>query len=60
MEDKGVIVERRGFVKYPGKRPFKKLYIDAPLTIKKQEVYIINDPVTGRPMAKEIFKEVPL
>lgn len=60
MEQKGVVVERRGEVKYPGTKAFKRLYIDVPLTVKKQQIYIINDPVTGRPIAVESFKEVTL
>ena len=47
IESKGIKVIRRGQVKYPGTRPFEKLYIEEPLT--KQEMHIeIRDGVAIR------------
>lgn len=37
LESKGIKVVRRGQEKYPGTRPFEKLYIDSPLIKKKIE-----------------------
>lgn len=54
LESKGIKVARRGQVKYPGTRPFEKLYIEEPLTKQKSVVSIID----GR--AVETFLEVPV
>ena len=43
LEQKGVVVERRGQIKYPGTRPFEKLYIGKPLTRKNIEPVFNGD-----------------
>ena len=35
LESKGIVIERRGEVKYGDSRPFKKLYLAKPLTKQK-------------------------
>lgn len=42
IESKGIKVTRRGQVKYPGTRPFEKLYIEEPLTKLKSVVSFID------------------
>jgi len=47
LEGKGVVVTRRGTVKYEGTKAFARLYIDCPLT-KKEQVIEIRDGVAHR------------
>lgn len=42
LESKGVKVTRNGQVKYPGTRPFERLYIDTPLFKKVSHVEIVD------------------
>lgn len=48
LESKGVVVERRGEVKYPGTRPFSRLYIGKPLTKKVLRMEIIGNVAVPR------------
>lgn len=42
LESKGIKVTRNGEVKYPGTRPFAKLYIDKPFTKQVQKIDIVD------------------
>lgn len=54
LESKGVVVERRGEIKYPGTRPFSRLYIGKPLTKRVQRVQVVDG------VAHLSYEEVPI